>query len=157
MEYIYALKDYIYSFFPESEDSTFVYSIQNFNAYKPKFTYSIIDNIDFVNTRTSDIVIFLNDVKSKYSFSYDECETIYDLNVKDKLVKLKYMLINCLMSKKDTTDAMYKHICKYKGENIIYLHKEEVVDKEYEELNRRYIELISNKDEDDDDNEEDDD
>ena len=151
MNYIENLKDYICSFiYPEEQTFNFYSYI-----YKEKpsfFNYEIIDKIDFDNTKTSDIVISLNNIKYQYKFDSSYYENMYNLNSTNKLIKLKYKLILCLESPKDTTDLMIKHIMNYKGEKI---PEEKNVDEEYVKLEKRYLNLLKEiqyEDDDEDDN-----
>lgn len=153
MNYFENLKNYICSFiYPEDEYQFDFYSY----IYKEKpsfFNYEIIDKIDFDNTKTSDIVISLNNIKYQYKFNSSYYENMYNLNSTDKLIKLKYKLILCLESPKDTTDIMIKHIMNYKGEKPDKVN--EKVDEEYDKLEKRYLNLLKEiqyEDDDEDDN-----
>lgn len=148
MNYLSSFVDYIYSFFKE-EDTISLYEAYK-STPKPFFQYKFLDDIDFDNTPTSDIVNKLNDIKYQFFFGnrFDKIyDVIYDRNNKSKLNKLKFALLSCLESKNDTTDIMIKHIKKYKGEKIILDIIEE--DNEYKELEKRYNKLLKDIDEDD--------
>lgn len=147
MNYLSNLVDYVYSFF--YEDDTILLSNVYKSIPKPFFQYQFLDDIDFDNTPTSDIVIELNNIKHKFFFGnhYDRIyDTIYNKNNMNKLDKLKFILLSCLESKNDTTDIMIKHVKKYKGEkNILDIIEE---DKEYKELEKRYNKLLKDIEED---------
>jgi len=144
--------NYIYSFFIGDEHALFY---ENYKSTpKPFFQYNFLDDIDFDNTPTSDIVIKLNYMKHKFFFD-NNCNKIYDkiyIDNKNKVNKLKFVLLSCLQTKNDTTDIMIKHIRKYKGEKIILSTIVED-DIEYKKLERRYNKLLEdNEDDEDDDN-----
>jgi hypothetical protein len=143
MNYLTNFADYIYSFFKE-EDNLLYQSYK----YKPFFDYKVLDQIDFTNTPTSDIVIKLNNMKHLFLFDINcYVNLYYNVDNKNTLVKLKILLMHCLESKNDTTDIMIKYIRKYKGEkNILYTIEED--DIEYKELERRYNELIKDTEDD---------
>lgn len=152
MEIIENLKDYICSFIYTEDKSFDFYSY----IYKEKhqfFNYEIIDQIDFDKTKTSDIVIKLNNIKYLYKFESSYYENMYNINSTNKLIKLKYRLILCLESPNDTTDIMIKHIMKYKGEKPVQIL--EIIDEEYNALEKRYIELIKDFSEEDNDDDND--
>lgn len=138
MNYLSNFIDYVYTFFKE-DDNILLY--ENCKSKpKPFFQYHFLDDIDFDNTPTSDIVIKLNDLK--HNFFFDNFYKFYYNNIqyKNKLNKLKFVLMSCLESKNDTTDIMVKHIRKYKGEkNILDIILE---DKEYKDLEIRYNKLV---------------
>ena len=144
MNYLSSFVDYIYSFFKE-EDTISLYETYK-STPKPFFRYQFLDDIDFDNTPTSDIVIKLNDIKYQFFFG-NRFDVIYNRNNKSKLNKLKFVLLSCLESKNDTTDIMIKHVKKYKDEKIILDIIEE--DNEYKELEKRYNNLLKDIDEDD--------
>jgi len=139
MNYLSNIADYIYSFFKE-DDNILLYESHK-STPKPFFQYHFLDDIDFDNAPTSDIVIKLNDMK--HQFFFNNSYKIYDdnnIHYKNKLNKLKFILFPCLESKNDTTDIMIKHIRKYKGEkNILDIISE---DKEYKDLEIRYNKLV---------------
>jgi len=154
MNYLSSFVGYIYSFFKE-DDTILLYETYK-HLPKPFFQYQFLDDIDFDNTPTSDIVIKLNDMKHHFFFG-NHCNNIYnEVYNKNKLNKLKFALISCLESKNDTTDIMIKHVKKYKGEKIVLDIIEE--DNEYKELEKRYNKLVkdiedneqNNQDEDED-------
>ena len=147
------LKDYIWNILYKDNYNTDLNFYEN--IYKDKPTINNFEQIDFVNTKTSDIVISLNNLKYFYNFDISYYENIYNMNPMNKLIKLKYKLILCLISNKDTTDIIIKHIMKYKGETCVQnLHKN---NEEYDKLEKRYIELIKEDDINEDDNQDDDD
>ena len=144
MTYLSNFVDYIYSFFKE-DDNILLY--ENYKSTpKPFFQYYFLDDIDFDNTPTTDIVIKLNDMKHKFFFNSYNIYEDNNIHYKNKLNKLKFVLIHCLESKNDTTDIMIKHIRKYKGEKIILdiikEDKEDKEDKEYKDLEIRYNKLV---------------
>lgn len=152
MNYLSNLVDYVYSFF--YEDDTILLCETYKSIPKPFFQYQFLDDIDFDNTPTSDIIIRLNNMKHQFFFGkhyYLIYDDIYNKNNMNKLNKLKFVLLSCLESKNDTTDIMIKHVKKYKGEKIILDIIEE--DNEYKELEKRYNKLL--KDIEDDNNNED--
>ena len=120
-----------------------------------KQTLYSFEQINFANTKTSDNVISLNNLKDLYKFDSSYYENMYNMNPTDKLIKLKYKLVLCLTSSKDTTDIMIKHIMKYTGENIFQDIK--IIDEEYDKLEKRYNELIKEDDFSEEDNQSDDD
>ena len=147
MNYLSNLVDYVYSFFYE-DDTILLYESYK-STPKPFFQYHFLDDIDFDNSPTSDIVIELNNIKHKFFFDnhYDMIyDSIYNKNNMNKLNKLKFVLLSCLESKNDTTDIMIKHLKKYKGEKIVLDVIEE--DKEYKELEKRYNKLLKDIEED---------
>jgi hypothetical protein len=147
MNYLSNLVDYIYSFF--YEDDTILLCETYKSIPKPFFQYQFLDDIDFDNTPTSDIVIRLNNMKQQFFFEshYNKIyDSIYNKNNITRLNKLKFVLLSCLESKNDTTDIMIKHVKKYKGEKIILDIIEE--DNEYKELEKRYNKLLKDIEED---------
>ena len=150
MNFIENLKDYICSFIYTEDENTFDFYSYIYKTKPRFFNYDLIDQIDFDKTKTSDIVIKLNNIKYLYTFDSSYYENMYNINSTNKLIKLKYHLILCLESPKDTTDIMIKHIMKYKGEKPIQIL--EIIDEEYDKLEKRYLDLIKDTQDDDDDN-----
>ena len=148
MNYLSNFVVYVYSFF--KEDDTILLYESYIPTPKPFFQYQFLDDIDFNNTSTSDIVIKLNSMKHKFFFGNRYDNVYNDIYNKNKLNKLKFVLLSCLESKNDTTYIMIKHVKKYKGEKIILDIIEE--DKEYKELEKRYIKLIEDNNQDNQDN-----
>lgn len=127
------------------------------------FTFDCLDQIDFDITSTSDIVNFLNTLKSTHTFKIENYENMYETSIATPLTKLKYVIVLCLESKHDTSDLMMKHIMKYKGDLqyknikpkkvfkpiVLPAHP---VDNEIIDLEKRFQLLISEENNNDDDN-----
>lgn len=134
MDYLDSIKNYLYNFIFE-EEPTIILSKKNY------FNYDLLDNIDFNNTDTGDIVILLNNFKHEYDFKN------FNINLtttNDKLEKLKCKLQLCLQNPKDTTDKMIKYIKKYKGEknNLEEKVSKNNIDEDILNLEKRFLELI---------------
>ena len=157
MEIFENFKGYIYNFFNKDDCNNHIdfYEIIYKNKDKNKQTLCSFEQIDFENTKTSDIVIYLNNLKDLYKFDSSYYENMYNINPTNKLTKLKYKLVLCITSSKDTTDIMIKHIMKYKGEKQVQNLK--IIDEEYDKLEKRYSDLIKEDDFSDENNQGDDD
>lgn len=161
MRYFTDFKEFVYSF---TNDVVDLVKTEYTEYFYPTNKYlHAIDHIDFHKMETSTIVNLLNEIKYTNKYTNPYYEDITDVKHSEKLLKLKYVLLLCLESKKDTSDIMMKHIMKYKGEKLVKYkptnNKDDKPAKNKDdkllELERRFLELVKEIEEDenqDDDN-----
>lgn len=149
MRYFTDLKNLVYSFTSDVFDLVKTEYTEYF--YPTNKYLHTLDHIDFHKIETSTIVNLLNEIKYTNKYTNPYYENIEDIKDNDKLLKLKYVLLLCLESKKDTSDIMMKHIMKYKGEKLVKYKSDKPAkntDDKLLELERRFLELVKEIEED---------